>query len=309
MACVTQQFTLGVRNLLLGKNTYQKTCIFTKADKALSLQNKYFVMHEPVTQAKHYFWFNVDALGVDPMVPNATGHAVAIAEDATASQVATALTSVIDALMWASATQEPNSNEVEVLFSTFGYAYEARDAQLLANKTKFSFTVAQFGSVQVDLGATNGDVTFSLEEQLQDITSPQTGDFLLAQIRRGATVSVAAELKDTGKDAIRRALNFYGGTIVADSGDSQVITGYGTHNLFKSTDDVATQLILRAPDKIEAEDASEDLTLHKCKISLGELALSAENELVLPITANGYLDTSKGGYANLFSYGDASGLV
>lgn len=306
MACNTSTYNLGIRNILLGSDRPQKTCIFTKADDAGSLNNKYFVMHEPVSNDKHYFWFNVAAGGVDPAVPNATGHAIAISSGATKNAVASATQAVIDALAWASATV--TGNEIEVTMVADGYAYEARDALSSLDRTKFDIKVAQFGSVQFDAGATNGDITFTIEEQTKEIKSPQTGDFLLAEIRRGASVSVSFELKDTSKESIRRALNFYGQTIVTDDAASEVITGYGSNNLFKSTDDVADQIILRPTDKAADNDPSEDFTVHKSKLKLGELTMSAENELVLPIEVMGYLDTSKSGFANLFSYGDGSAL-
>jgi hypothetical protein len=306
MACNTSQYNLGIRNILIGKNRPQKTCIYTKADVSSSLQNKYIVMHEPVTQVKHYFWFNVGSAGVDPAVPNATGHVVAISANASKNSVASALQAVIDPLSWVVATV--TGNIIECTFGTNGYAYEARDALASTSRTGFNVIVSQFGSVQFDAGATNGDITFTVEEQTKEIKSPQTGDFLLAEIRRGASVTVGFELKDTSMASIRRALNFYGQTIVTDDAASEVITGYGSNNLFKSTDDVADQVILRPTDKASDSDASEDFTVYKAKLKLGELTMSAENELVLPIEVMGYLDTSKSGFANLFSYGDGSAL-
>lgn len=307
MACNTNQYNLGIRNILLGKDTKQKTCIFTKADVSASLAGKYFVMHTP-TNAKHVFWFKVGLVGTDPAIPNSTSHEVAILTNDSASAVATALHTVIAALNTLF-TATVSSNEVEVTNVANGYAYETRDALDTLKQTSFNITTAQFGSVQVDLGPTNGDITFTVAEVTKEIKAPQFGDFLLAEIRRGASVTSSFELKDTSKTAIRRALNFYGSTIVSDDAASETISGYGSSNLFKSTDDVATQLILRPTEKAADADASEDLTIHKCKLKLGELTLSAENELVLPIEALGYLDTSKSGFANLFSYGDASKLV
>lgn len=306
MSCLTNTYNLGVRAILLGADRAQKTCIFTKADVSSSLNSKYFVMHEPVTQLKHYFYFDVAGAGVDPLIPNATGHAVAIAANASKNAVATALAGVINPLTWANAVAM--NNEVEVTFVTNGYAYESRDALAAAGKTKFDIKVAQFGSVEEDLGATNGDITFTVEEQVKEIKAPQTGDFVIGEIRRGASVTVAFELKDTAQGSIRRALNFYGSTIVTDDAASEVISGYGSDNLFKSTEDVAAKLVLRPIDKAEDADASEDFTLHKAKLKLGEITFSSENELVLPIEAVGYLDTTKSGFANLFSYGNGAAL-
>lgn len=307
MACNSSTYNLGIRNILLGSDRPQKTCILTKADVVDSLDGKYFIIHEPVTQAKHVFWYNTTGgAAVDPAIPNSTSHPIALTTGATKNQVATATQLVIDGLAWAIATV--SGNEVEVYMVTDGYAYEARDALATISKTTFNITVAQFGSVQFDAGATNGDIVFTVEEQTKEIKSPQTGDFLLAEIRRGASVGASFELKDTSSDSIRRALNFYGQTIVTDDSASEIITGYGSNNLFKSTDDVADQVILRPTDKAADSDSSEDFTIHKSKLKLGELTMSAENELVLPIEVMGYLDTSKSGFANLFSYGNGSAL-
>ena len=307
MACNVQTRNLGPRNILLGKDTYQTFCITAKADVASSLQNAFFVIHEPVTQTKHYFWFNVATLGTDPAVPNATGHAIAIAANATAIAVASAAAAVIDALTWVSATATADHIDC-AMTTTYGYAYECRDSTVDANKTEFTFVVTKFGSTQVDLGGTEGDVSMSLEEQNVEIKTPQTGNFILGEIRQGATLGVSFSLQDTSVAAIRRVMNFYGGTIVPDNGSGKVLSGYGNVNLFKSTDDVATQLILRPSALASIPDASEDFTLPKAKLKLGELTFSAENILVLPVDAVAYLDTTDNKYLNFFSYGDKSAL-
>lgn len=306
MSCNTQTRNLGPRNILLGKDTYQAGCITTVADVAASLQNSYFVMHEPVTQTKHYFWFNVATLGVDPAVPNATAHPIAIASGATASAVASAAQAVIDALTWVVATV--SANHITITYATYGYAYEMRDAIATSDKTGFTLTTSTFGQTQVDLGGTEGDVVMTVEEQNVEVKSPQTGNFVTAEIRQGATLGVSFSLQDTSVASIRRAMNFYGSTIVPDNGSGAVLSGYGSSNLFKSTDDVATQLILRPSKLAGIPDKSEDFTMPKAKLKLGELTFSAENILVLPIEATAYLDTSDNAFVNFFSYGDKSSL-
>lgn len=306
MSCNTQTRNLGPRNILLGKDTYQSGCISTKADVALSLQNKYFVLHEPVTQVKHYFWFNVATAGVDPAVPNATGHAIAIGSGDSASAVATATAAVVGALTWINATA--SSNHIDYTYGVYGYAYEGRDSTVALSQTLFTFTVSTFGCVQVDLGGTEGDVTMTVEEQNVEVKSPQTGNFILAEIRQGASLGVSFSLQDTSMASIRRAMNFYGSTIVPDNATGAVLTGYGSSNLFKSTDDVTTQLILRPSSLAGIPDASQDFTMPKAKLKLGELTFSAENILLLPIEAVAYLDTTDNKYVNFFSYGDKSAI-
>lgn len=305
MACNTQKYNLGVRNILLGKDTYQQFCIEAKADVSGSLENKYIVIHRPnSTQDKHYFYFEVGGSGsTDPAIPNATGHMVSVATNATAAAVATALQGVIDALSWASASVD--IAHVTVTFTEYGRAYIARNAFGSASPD-FTILTNQFGSSQVDLGGTNGDITMTVEETTKEIKSPQTGDYLLDELHLGTNVSFGFELKDSSAAMIRKMMNLSGDTFVSDDAASEVVTGYGSGNLFGSKLAKAEQLVLRPTVLAESSDPSEDFTLHKASLKLGELALSAENELVLPIEAMGYLDQTKNGIANFFSYGDAS---
>ena len=305
MACNSQTYSLGIRNLILGSDRKQKFCILPKADVAGSLAGKYFVVHQPdANNTKHVFWMD-DGVAAAPSVPNATMHAVEYLPNDSKSAIAAAIVAVMNPLAWVSAVLD--GMEVECEMDAIGYAYEARDVLDPLKKTGFNIVVAQFGSKITDLGGTEGDVTMSITEELKDVTSPQTGTFILAQIRRGATMEVNFSLKDSSEMSIRRALNFYGGTIVTDD-TSETISGYGTNNLFKSTDDVADQLILRPTALAADNDASQDFTLHKCKLKLGEQVFSSENEYVLPIVVSVYLDSSKSGFANLFSFGDASAM-
>lgn len=306
MSCNTQAFQLGVRNVIIGEDTKQKFCITAKRDVAGSLGGKYFIVHEPVTQAKHYFWFNTGT-SVDPAIPNATGHELALVSGSSAIDVATALQLFLETLPWIDSAVQ-TAEHIEVTLMVAGYAYEARDAIAELGKTKFIIQVTKFGNLQVDAGPTNGDITVTLEEQLQDITSPQTGDFVLAQLRRGVTASLAFELKNTADSDIRKALNYYGGTYVTDDADSAVLTGYGSKNLFKSFDDVATKVILREPSLAAENDPSKDLLFPKAKVSLGEITYSAESELVLPIAVTAYLDQSKFNGLNFLAFGDSTKL-
>jgi hypothetical protein len=307
MACNTQTYNLGVVNILLGEDRVQNFCVTTKADVASSLNNKYFVYHEPVTFAKHYVWFNVGAAGVDPAVPNATAHVVAIAVNATAAAVATATAAVLNGLGHIG-TSTATADHIETTMTAYGYAYPARDALASASRTSFTVTITQYGSIQADMGSTDGDTTFTIEESTLEVVAPQTGDYVLDEINKGSKVSSSFSLKDTSQESVRKAIGFYGQVIVTDDAGSKVIAGYGSSNLYKSTLPAATRLIFR-PTKFAAEaNTAEDFAIHKARLKLGEITFSSENELVLPIEAMGYLDTTKATQVNLWSYGDAASI-
>lgn len=307
MACNVSTRNLGPRNVLLGKNTLQTFCLTAKADVSSSLNNTYFVIHEAVTQTKHYFWFNVATTGVDPVVPNATAHPIPIAVGASASAVATAIASVVDPLTWVSAVATADHVDFAMV-AAMGYAFPIRDSTVTANKTLMTFVVVKYGSIQADLGGTEGDVKMKLTEKNVDVKAPQTGNFVTSQIRQGIEATVSFSLQDTSVASIRRVLNFYGSTLVPDNGSGKVLTGYGSDNLFKSTDDVTTQLILRPSTLAANSDGSEDLTFPKVKATLGELTFSADNLFILPVECTAYLDSSDNASLNFMSYGDKSAL-
>lgn len=309
MSCNSQAFQLGVRNVIIGEDRPQKWCVTARRDVSGSLAGKYFVFHLGATNVKHYVWFNVDAdpASIDPEVPNATGHEVEIDANDSAQDVATATGAVLAAVAGI-ASAVVTDRHIEVTHTANGYNYEARDALIENKKTGFQIVVTKFGSLQADAGPTEGDITLTIEQATQDITSPQTGDFILAQIRRGVTVSSSFELKSTAESNIRAALNYYGGTYVTDDADSAVLTGYGSKNIFKSFDDVVVPVIFREPALAAENDPSRDLMIVKGKVALGEITFSAESELVLPIEVTGYLDQSKFNGLNLIKFGDSTKL-
>jgi hypothetical protein len=308
MACNVQTRNLGPRNILLGKDTYQQFCLTAKADVSGDLENKFFVIHEPVTQLKHVFYFEVGGSGsTDPLIPNSTSHKVSVATNASATVVASAIAAIVDALTWVSATA--TADHVDMAMTTaYGKAYPIRDALADASKTKFTFVVTKYGSTQEDLGGTEGSVKMTLTQQNVEIKTPQTGNFVLGQIRQGVGASVSFSLQDTSVSKIRQVLDFYGSTVVPDNGSGKVLSGYGSANLFSSTDDADTQLILRPSSLAGIPDASQDFTFPKASLQLGELEFAGDKIFLLPVVATAFLDTSDNSYLNFFSYGDKSSL-
>jgi phage tail sheath protein FI len=74
----------------------QITDVTCEADSSSSLNNKYWLLSSLTKD--YYVWYNVGAAGVDPAVSGKTGIEVAILADASASDVATATKTAINAL-------------------------------------------------------------------------------------------------------------------------------------------------------------------------------------------------------------------
>jgi hypothetical protein len=311
MSCEVSKFQLGIRDVWIGVNTKQKYCILCKADVAGSLNNKFIVGHL-TTGVKHVFWFDVDNTGTAPtgFPVSVVLHEVDIASNATAGAVATALQTAINAVSGFTATISPDDGtHIEVELDAFGFAYGFRDADPIArptSQTGFTFVKVRQGWVPTNLGPTDGDITLSKTMETLDITSPQTGAYVLDQLRRGQTATASFGLKDTSKASLVRVLSFDGDAYVSDDTDAQVLITQGSNKLFTSSLDSATVLSFRDP----SGDESKDFHLMKAKLQLNELTFTAESELVLPVTATAYLDeTAASKSIDFFNQGPLSKFI
>lgn len=82
----------------VGEGTAEVSSVTCVADVSSSLNNKYFLLNSAYDRRKYYVWYSVDDAGVDPAVSGRTGVKVDIAENATATAVATATKNALDAL-------------------------------------------------------------------------------------------------------------------------------------------------------------------------------------------------------------------
>ncbi len=120
-----QNISVRPHLVYLGSDIAQVQSITCVADVTSSLQNKYFLFHDSAG-AKHYAWFNVATLGVDPAPAGGwTGHAVAISANDSASAVATALAAVLTAVTGFDATV--SGYTVTLTHTAIGYAQPAID--------------------------------------------------------------------------------------------------------------------------------------------------------------------------------------
>ena len=111
------------------------------ADSAGSLAGTYHLLNSPTTQ--YYVWFTVDMVGADPAVSGKTGIPVNVAENDSASAVASAARAAIDALADFAATAL--SDTVTVTNAAVGPIAPESDVD-----SGVAITVTQQGQVEVD---------------------------------------------------------------------------------------------------------------------------------------------------------------
>ena len=97
MSCDTGTGNIRIEPINVSWEIEEQTGITCVADVSSSL-NSTWIGFEASDAVKHYAWFNVGGAGVDPAIAGRTGVAVAIAVNATAATVATALAAAIDGL-------------------------------------------------------------------------------------------------------------------------------------------------------------------------------------------------------------------
>lgn len=297
---------MSVQNVLikpqlvyLGKNQAQVQKITCVADVALSLQNKYFVFHD-AAGAKRYAWFNVATAGVDPApVGGWTGHVVAIASGATASQVASALQSVLDAVTGFDASV--SGFVVTLTHTANGYAQPARDVD-----TSFAFEVSQFGMTEIEAGCIQGDLELGgMEIQKTQILCHSTGLTVQDEKISGySNPELTMVFQETDKESLKRIFAGYlgNGSLTPVGADKEEIFGYGTANLGKANPKMLVRMHEVGKD---ASDKTNDLNFWSAELSVESLNWSGESVSTVPVMMKIYPDETKPKGIEFFMIGDA----
>jgi len=148
------------------------TCV---ADDTSSLNDKYFYLNAANNATKYYVWMNVGAAGTDPAISGRTGVEVTFAEDATASTVATAVASAVDAI--ADFGAAASGAVVTITNAAVGGADDVADSAT-ATATGFTLSVTTQGAT---VGSGWGD-----SKQFTNISN-QTDRLILHPIRLADT--------------------------------------------------------------------------------------------------------------------------
>lgn len=293
-----QNVKIKPQYVYLGKDQVQIQSITCVADVASSLQNKYFVFHD-AAGAKHYAWFNVATLGVDPAPAGGwVAHPVAISAGASASAVATALTAVLTAVTGFDATA--SGYVVTLTHTAVGYAQPARDIN-----TNFAFAVTQLGMVETSAGCIQGNLELSgLEINKVEITCHASGSTVKDERISGyASPELTMTFQETDKDSLKKLFVMLGMPSLTPVGvDKDEIFGYGMANLGGSNPKIAIRM---HPVEKDATDKSEDLNIWLSELSVDSLNWSGEEVSTVPATFKLYPDESKPKGIQFFMVGDA----
>lgn len=139
--------------------------VTTVADVAGSLNSKYFLLDSPSTD--YYVWYNINSLGVDPLVPGRTGVMITGATNASAATLATSTKTAVDALALFVATNV--GAVITITGASPGNTPDTTDGAAPTGFTFSTFTQGALisGTFQSEIGFLVGDLVVIEEEGSQ----------------------------------------------------------------------------------------------------------------------------------------------
>ncbi len=119
--------------------------VATVADSSGSLNSKYFLLNSANAGTGYYVWLNVNSAGVDPLIAGRTAVPIAVATNASAATIGTAITTAVDALANFAAS---GTTTVTITNSASGPFTPITDG---AAPTGFTFVVTAGGNSTVNV--------------------------------------------------------------------------------------------------------------------------------------------------------------
>lgn len=269
-------------------------------DVAGSLSAQYWVVNviasDYETITAHYFWLN-NGSSVDPMVPGATGHAIAYTDGDAGSVIAAAAQVQIDAV---ADLKGAVSGDTVTYENAFIGKVEEGDK---SNASLLTFVQLQ-ESIGGDLGATLEGIELAPAVTTGNLISNQTGNYILGQVLQGAEVSLTASLAELTQERWETVVGgVVGDTFTPVAGTP--LTGYGESKLFQNLFDLGGKLILH-PIRLADNDRSEDVIFWRSAPLPETLNYDGLSQQGLAVSFVAYLDRSKPKEINIFARGDWS---
>lgn len=240
-----------------------------------------------------YVWFD-DGAASDP-APGGTGIGVTITGSETAVEIADKVATALEAE--ASFNAKALTDKAKVIIEVKGLG--AVNSAFADNDAGVTLTVLREGSL-IELGFLDGDVELTLDEQVFDITSHQTGTQVIGSLRTGVTVGpITMQLKETTAAKLKEFLESSAATEY-EVDVAKTVTTIGSlsgSKQFSNTFDDAKTLVLH-PTKKADNDLDEDFCFWKAYPNLSSLTFSGESNRLLAIDFNIFLDERRINEAN-----------
>lgn len=303
---------MGVQNIkiepmtaIYGEDTAQEQTITCKADVADSLDGLATLFYD-VDNTAHYWWFNTSGgSAVDPAIPGATAHAVALTTGASATAVATALAAVLTAVTGFNATA--SGKVVTLVNTTNGYAIPLRDPA--TGGTGFGFKTTIQGDLAEAVGCVEGEIPLTFNESLVEVKCHDTGATVITKLKSGwGAIELKMNLQETTLALLKKMFVKSGGSFLPVGAGATELFGIGNYKQFENAATFAKKLTLH-PKRLLDNDFSEDWTVWKAYPKLEGATFSGEKTFTLPVTFEAYLDETKPAAIQYFAIGDSTQTI
>ena len=296
MACTTTQRTeqvLEAMDWYFGARQCRSTTF--QDDTAGDQEDLYFTLNsidENYAEQKFYVWLDAGT-GTDPMVAGATGIQVSYTSGDDAATIAAAFKTAVEAAGDFRVELDGGTAEVENLFLGEVTAEDYTNAGGITSTVNKDGFGGKLGAIA------QGGGSVSTEQSLEDILSDQTGDIILDQIIKGASVSCDLTLQEMNADRWASLIGEgYGDT----EGQS---VGYGTSKLYKSSFDFAAMLVGH-PIRLPLSNRSADIVIWKTTPSMNSISYSGSEVQAAEFSFVALKDSTKPSTVDLFARGDHS---
>lgn len=266
---------------------------FTGATAA-GLGGKYVTFYLP-NGSGYYAWFDENNTDTDPAPGGGlTAISVDYAASATATAIATAFQTAVDAVTGFSATIDglvvctQRDDVGEVTTSTIG--------TVTAGMT---LTICRKGK-DFDLGLLEGDVEPSVTPSNLDVKAHQFGPTPIASLSQGfEKIECKTVLLETNTSKLKAVYSIYGGSYTPGGGTE--VFGAGSSVIGRNILTDAARLVLRP---VNAVNNTTDTVIMLCVPVPDSLTFSGENPQKLSVTWKGFLDLGVNTNVNAMAFGD-----
>lgn len=277
----------------------------TVANTANVLAGKYLPVNyltPGLVEVTGYVWFD-DGVESDPAPSGLTLiGAVSVTSGDVASVVASAMKTTLDAAVVTGTIKAFKPSTVSGAVITvenkfIGAVSEETDP----DSTGIVDEIVRVG-LGVDLGATSEGIELSMEAQVVEIKSNQTGEIISEEIYVGSSASLSMSLLEVSKERFDLLVGEVTGDTLTPSGGTK-LAGFGESRLYQSLSDLGGQLILH-PIRLPVTDYSSDVIFWKSAPKPSSLNFDGTAPQVMAVDFTAYLDQSVDTKINLFAKGD-----
>ena len=256
--------------------------VVAEADVADALDGSYFKFYTPT--AGFFAWIQTDA-AVAPVVANHTAIPVVADTGDTAAEIAAAIVTAVTAnANFHAAVDECNPDTFYIQAKASGAPFAAAADGAGGDATGFEISVARAGA-KLEVGFIDGDIELGLTEDINDITSHQTGTQIIQALRTGRNIeNIGLSMKESDASKLKAVIEASGVEYTPVDAGATAVSAWGSEDT-KSVGNISAdcrKLVLH-PVRKATNDLTEDFCFWRAYPLLTGLVISGENPRIINV--------------------------